>query len=197
MFHAAPAIAKAKLDRQIEQTVTTGAGGTVEVIVHPKAGYTDSVCGALDRRGQLRARHQLIGSCTAEVTIADLALLANDAAVDSISSNARVHAHQIAVSPTTTLNVTRGSVGITWGIFTGRGVGVAIIDSGIGNLQDFDRRISAFYVCQSVCRAATPVDDYGHGTHIAGLIGSTGKQTGGLWQGIAPTVNLDWSQGPG
>ena len=57
-------------------------------------------------------------------------------------------------------------------------------------MQDFDRRISAFYVCQSVCRAAAPVDDYGHGTHIAGLIGSTGKQTGGLWQGIAPNVNL-------
>ena len=38
MFHAAPAIAKAKLDSEIEQTVTTRAGGTVEVIVHPKAG---------------------------------------------------------------------------------------------------------------------------------------------------------------
>src|SRR6266511_2032059 len=122
MLQAAPAIAKAKLDRQIEQTVATGAGGTVEVIVHPKAGYTDSVCGALDSRGQLRARHQLIGSCTAEVTIADLAALANDPAVDSISSNARVQAHQIAVAPTTTLNVTRTTLGITSGTFTGRGV---------------------------------------------------------------------------
>src|SRR4029077_10662421 len=39
-------------------------------------------------------------------------------------------------------------------------------------------------------KAAQPYDDYGHGTHIAGLVGSSGKLTNFEYQGIAPNVRL-------
>ena len=38
--------------------------------------------------------------------------------------------------------------------------------------------------------AAAPFDDIGHGTHVAGLIGSSGALSGNLYQGVAPRVSL-------
>ena len=55
-------------------------------------------------------------------------------------------------------------------------VGVAIIDSGITPNADFAGRITGFYDFTNGLNAVpvTPYDDYGHGTHVAGLIGSSG-----------------------
>jgi serine protease AprX len=78
------------------------------------------------------------------------------------------------------------------GVPTGRGIGVAIIDSGITPSADFDGRIVAFYdyTRGNQRRTSRPYDDFGHGTHIAGLIGSSGAVTRGEVQGVAPDVHL-------
>lgn len=67
---------------------------------------------------------------------------------------------------------------------SGAGIGVAIIDSGIEPSPDFDNRITHFYdFTTGRPRAARPRDGYGHGTHIAGLIGSR-------YVGVAPNARL-------
>src|SRR5207245_8717840 len=70
------------------------------------------------------------------------------------------------------------------------GVTVAIIDSGIAPSEDFTRRITGFYDFTQGGRSTTPYDDYGHGTHIAGLIGSSGKLSNYEYVGVAPAVHL-------
>ena len=62
-----------------------------------------------------------------------------------------------------------------------RGVGVAVIDTGIaGALPDFEDANGQSRVIASVVTnpyAATPTDTYGHGTHVAGIIaGNSGHR---------------------
>jgi serine protease AprX len=71
----------------------------------------------------------------------------------------------------------------------GKGVGVAILDSGINkNHPDFTARVAAEVKFNSTTAGAT--DNYGHGTHVAGIIGSNGSASGGAYAGIAPRVKL-------
>lgn len=70
----------------------------------------------------------------------------------------------------------------------GQGVTVAVIDSGISPSKDFGDRLIAQVSFNE--KAETPNDSYGHGTHVAGIIGGNGAVSDGLYQGVAPQVNL-------
>jgi serine protease AprX len=88
----------------------------------------------------------------------------------------------------------------SWSSATGRGVGVAVIDTGIdGDLPDFADGNGSSRVVASVVTnpdAATAADTYGHGTHVAGIIAGDGNWRGpddlaaGKYVGIAPRANL-------
>jgi serine protease AprX len=63
-------------------------------------------------------------------------------------------------------------------------IGIAIIDSGIQSGVDFDSRITAFYdFTYGDIRSSAPSDEYGHGTHVAGL-------AAGTYVGVAPGARL-------
>jgi serine protease AprX len=88
-----------------------------------------------------------------------------------------------------------------WLSATGRGVGVAVIDTGIaGDVTDFQRlsdgssRVVASAVINPCATSAN--DHYGHGTHVAGLIGGNSlaypvdHRFYGRYMGVAPRANL-------
>ncbi len=88
-----------------------------------------------------------------------------------------------------------------WYRATGRGVGVAVIDTGIaGDIPDFQTpnwqgsRVIASAVTNPCATDAT--DEYGHGTHVAGLIAGnsllypTDNKYFGRYMGVAPRANL-------
>lgn len=66
---------------------------------------------------------------------------------------------------------------------TGQGVTVAVVDSGITDLPDLGGRVLANVVING--DPEQPGDGYGHGTHVSGIIGSSGE-----YAGVAPGVNL-------
>jgi serine protease AprX len=78
----------------------------------------------------------------------------------------------------------------------GDGVAVAIIDSGVMREPDFNEKVkgnspSRLIVQESFSQNSTTTNDYyGHGTHVAGIIGSNGMETGGDFAGLAPKVDL-------
>jgi serine protease AprX len=88
-----------------------------------------------------------------------------------------------------------------WFRTTGRGVGVAVLDSGIaGDIPDFQTpgwngsRVIASAVTNPCATDAT--DEYGHGTHVAGLIAGNSllypsrDKLYGRYMGVAPRANL-------
>ena len=72
--------------------------------------------------------------------------------------------------------------------YTGRGIGVAVLDTGIFPHEDFGGRIAAF--ADFVQKNPEPYDDNGHGTHIAGIIGGAGTASRGGYSGVAPECSL-------
>ena len=82
--------------------------------------------------------------------------------------------------------------------FTGAGVGVAVIDSGMDNLDDLKDptgKNRIVYQQSFVPGDTSPADKYGHGNHVAGILGGTGKDSTGskfsyTVRGVAPGVNF-------
>ena len=80
-----------------------------------------------------------------------------------------------------------------WGTDKGTGVGVAVVDSGVHLGTDFTTALSTTRVMAQVkFNSATNsmADAYGHGTHVAGIIGGNGATSSGGYVGVAPDVNL-------
>ena len=80
---------------------------------------------------------------------------------------------------------------------TGAGIGVAVIDSGITAWHDdlgasattnTGQRVTAFV--DFVNNQTSKYDDWGHGTHVAGIIAGNGYDTYGERTGIAPKANI-------
>jgi serine protease AprX len=72
---------------------------------------------------------------------------------------------------------------------TGKGVGVAVIDSGIsGDLPDFKAADGSSRVTNVIANpfALTPGDPVGHGTHVAGIVAGNAGQ----YRGIAPEAEI-------
>lgn len=76
----------------------------------------------------------------------------------------------------------------------GQGIGVAVLDSGVNpngdlytlmgvNRQIADVRFNTDY-------NQTTSDQYGHGTHVAGILAGDGSESGGQFMGVAPMTNL-------
>ena len=90
----------------------------------------------------------------------------------------------------TSINTLLGTLGLTPYAGGGYGVTVALIDSGIHPSASFGNRIKAFYDFTNGGTRQKPSDDYGHGTHVAGLIGGLQYREDTEFQGIAPSVQF-------
>ena len=83
--------------------------------------------------------------------------------------------------------------------YNGSGIGVALIDSGVNSHPDFDLGVLPLsrvkYNQSFIPGTSSTADQYGHGTHIAGLIAGDGfSSTGPIYTktfiGIAPLANI-------
>lgn len=74
------------------------------------------------------------------------------------------------------------------GGLTGRGIGVAVLDTGCFLHEDFEHRVIDF--SDMVQKRLLPYDDNGHGSHICGIIGGSGQTSNGRYRGVAPGCSL-------
>ncbi len=198
-----------KIDRAVRTSIAAGARSQ-RVIIMLEPGCVASTRDSLEEHGDvIAAEHPLINAISGEVHSADVEPLAAVDCVRSIASDAIVHADatnaasvgtltRLLSDPSQTLTSTlRDTLGLPHyssldpSVPTGAtGIGVAVVDSGIAPSEDFIGRITSFYDFTQGGIAMHAYDDYGHGTHVAGLIGSSGQLSNYEFQGVAPSVYL-------
>jgi serine protease AprX len=135
------------------------------------------------------------------ISASALADLANDPNVVYISPDRPLSASSTSASAwTLDYHNETANASAAWAQgLDGTGIGVAVIDSGIADLADMHGKkknnSSNVVYRQDFTGLGNANDDYGHGTHIAGIIAGTGAKSHGsknkyTFQGIAPNVNL-------
>jgi len=124
--------------------------------------------------------------------------LANDPDVAYISPDRPVQGTNDG-NPSATLDYhyTTVNAQIAWQLgYDGTGIGVAVIDSGIIDIPDLHSQKGYRVVySQDFVNGGSAVDKYGHGSHVAGIVGGNGNKSTGsnysyTFKGIAPNVNL-------
>jgi serine protease AprX len=200
----------AKLDRALREAVADGGTQRAILTFDPACSDQEVARTLTANRGRVARSHQLIRAFVVDLKSDDLARVVENRCVTAASADAPVSVEAVryavkrqkfpdVASSRRTSNVSqtsalRDTLGLphtaTWDSVSGRGVGVAIIDSGIAPSNDFGLRITAFYDFTKGGIPTAPFDEYGHGTHVAGLIGSSGRLSGGEFQGIAPDVHF-------
>jgi serine protease AprX len=151
------------------------------------------------RRGILgRVRREFNDAIALEVTDAELDALQRNPLYAHISGDLPVVADMaITNKVTAATSVWQGTPGLL-GLFgtpsyTGTGVGVAILDSGIATHTALDTRV-AVHVNLVSDEPGVTGDPFGHGTHLAGIIGGNRTAatyvTPGFAGGSAPSVKL-------
>jgi serine protease AprX len=183
-----------KLDGELNKRAKTVLGQS-RVIVVFNSGWDASEAKKLG--GKLGRRLNLIGAQVLELSNGQLKRLADHPAVRSI------HHDRPFTSTMNRVAVTTGARGVQHVLgFTGAGVGVAVIDSGVTSWHDDlqysggssavhtngGQRVAAFV--DFINGQATPYDDNGHGTHVSGIIAGNGYDTRGIRAGMAPDAHL-------
>ena len=199
-----------KLDRVLQEVVRSGARGSERVIVQARPGSREALKRALRAHGDVvEAEHPSLNALTVTLHRGDLAGLAANPAVLAVSLDAEVTSFDDKKAGTLVergedkanradkkgradgpLNTLRTSLGLDGIRATGTGVNIAIVDSGIEPNRDLKGSIRGFW---DFTKGGIPVpayDDYGHGTHISGLIASSGVDSSLEYTGVAPGVRL-------
>ena len=131
------------------------------------------------------------------ISIPDTALAGLDALpqVASAHQDRPAWAADFLSTTSTGADVARQSLGLT-----GRGIGVAVVDSGITSWHDdlmpgdgssypyANQRVAKFV--DFVNGQFMPYDDHGHGSHVAGIVLGNGYDSHGRQAGVAPDASL-------
>src|SRR5262249_30128299 len=123
----------------------------------------------------------------AELSLRAIQALAQDSAILSISSDELVEGQSLTGTEEIPTSSSGGLVARNRWSATGQGIGVAVIDSGIASNQHLRNDVYDYDFTSGTAKRS---DDYGHGTHVAGIIGGSGASSSGTYSGIAPDTRL-------
>ncbi len=185
---------KHKVSKDLGALKGSNSGGTVDVIIQFNQTPTDAHHQKVQNKGGvLKTKLDSIKGAHYSVPVEALDALADDPDVVYISPDR-------GVSPTLDYVTAAVNAPVAWNIYglDGSGIGIAIIDSGIHNYDDFKDASAhnrTVYMQDFVGDGAGTADLYGHGTHVAGIAsssgaGSTCSNCTRTFKGVAPNVNL-------
>ena len=154
--------------------------------------------------GTLTRELPLINAAGVQLSAAQATALQADGAVKAVTRNSAVKPSSVTfdTSALATAYNQSAQTPSVWPTDTGKGVGVAVIDTGITDASPDFRVSQADATSRVIARAAVnpnatnPDDGYGHGTLVAGILaGNSGYRPAadplrGRYSGAAPDANL-------
>ena len=183
--------ALSKFDQALQQRAASASGHTRIIIRLAPAASRAAATRLLEQLGGTAGRAlPIINGQAASLPNAALAALAASPLVEHVSLDRVVAGSVERTGAATGAAPVRESLGVD-----GTGVGVAVIDSGIARWHDDltgasnqGQRVDRFV--DFLQRRTAAYDDYGHGTHVAGIVAGNGFDSGGARTGIAPGARL-------
>jgi len=184
----------AKLSPDLAEMLNSKSGAMRVIVTYKNAPGAKQMSRAQGRGAKLNSRLSLVNAGAFTMSPAGIRALANDSDVAYISPDRKLKGMD---------DLTDSAVGVStaWNSgYDGSGIGVAVVDSGINDnhadLEDSSGYYSRVLYHQDFTGTSTSNssgatwDLYGHGTHVAGIIGGNGAWSGGRFAGVAPNVNL-------
>src|SRR6185369_17072516 len=172
---------RARLSEELATRLDQGDSTTTSVIVSGSQAKALAIAARLG----LRVSKVLATGAVLDVPAGSLAALASDLDVDALTADQDVHS-TMAVTNTAIgadLLQTAGALAANLGPITGKGVGVAVIDSGVANVPQLASRI---LLRKDFTGSKNVNDEFGHGTHVAGIIAASAAGTAANSTGVAP-----------
>jgi len=199
-----------KIDPAFLQEVLADQGAEYEVLVrgNPDARSANGAGSQSDRAakavknkgGKTKYSLGIIGGGAATLRGDRVLQLSRDKDVDYVFKNVAVTALWDPVldsGKATTPGILAVNAPQVWQQYgvCGRGIGVAVIDSGVFAHPDLAGRIVAAVdftgaIVTTTTAVASQGDPGGHGTHVAGLVAGDGTSSGGAYTGVAPCANI-------
>lgn len=157
--------------------------GTIELIVENNLSLEDE--NILKSIVNIKYKIPLINAIVIEIDENNLDSLKELKCLKTVFQNTHITMQMDTARKTVNANIVQENG------YTGKGIGIAILDTGISPNNDFlypQNRILAFK--DFINNKAKPYDDNGHGTHVAGIAGGSGINSNGKYRGIAPDCNF-------
>ena len=180
-----------KDDRLSPDLKALHSAGPVEVIVQFKVAPAQKHRDRIAAQGGVVRQHlSAVKGLLVSLPASRLKLLSNDPEVAYVSPDRPI-----------TKQMNNAAVGVlanyAWNLgLDGTGVAVAVIDSGVHNVHDLEDAQGKNRILYNFDALGGGTDDqYGHGTHVAGIIGGNGKEStcsncDVTIRGIAPNVKI-------
>src|SRR5436190_2986341 len=182
-----------KADPALVAQATAAPGSTLSVSVRelvPSSGDAERAVRSIG--GMVTDELPIVGGFAATLPAQSLTELVRDPSISRVWGDAKVDvesdktAKYDASAPN---GVWRQAIHLAGATdkYTGAGVGVALLDTGVVPVPDLANRV-AYRV--DLTPEADGYDRYGHGTHLAGIIAGDGSASGGTTSGVATGANL-------
>jgi serine protease AprX len=186
-------VASTLLTFALAPAISAPAERLVSVVIHERTPSTDDAETLVDRvGGRVTWPLPLIGGFAADVPAGRVSTLGADGAIRRLYVDGRIRMAAVGteawddIEPNLAWRKTIRLHQVPLGI-DGTGVTVALIDTGITQTPDLGDRVVARV---DFTPGAAGDDEYGHGSHLAGVIAGDGAASGGKWRGVAPGAKL-------
>ncbi len=178
----------------LDPGLTTVGEAMQDVIVSARDGVAAAADAVRRAGGTVESRLPIVDGVEARVPASRLPELAGTTGITGITADRQASFEELSYDESTTASNFAKSTQATraWaGGNLGAGVGIAVLDTGISQMKDFEGRLVHG---PDLSGEGSLVDTYGHGTVMAGAAGGSGADSvagnKGLYAGVAPKSTL-------